>query len=237
MDRESERRETTMDGKQPEAKPPVIARVEPSREAQLIESGERVAMRDQQASHTDRGKEYLYREPLGDTTPAEIAKDMKTEEAKAAAEKASKHLIKKENVLSNNFRDNKGKLPWPTDGGIITRGFGEYQHPIYKDVKFQSLGIEITTSSGSNVHAVFEGEVASILYILGTNYTILIMHGNFFTVYQNVVEVKVKKGEKVKINQIIGKVFTDNVSKATILRMQIWEEKKNLDPELWLYRN
>jgi len=63
-----------MDGKQPEAKPPVIARVEPSREAQLIESGERVAMRDQQASHTDRGKEYLYREPLGDTTPAEIYK-------------------------------------------------------------------------------------------------------------------------------------------------------------------
>ncbi len=168
----------------------------------------------------------------------EIENIIKAElKAKAAAEKASKHLTKKENILSNNFRDNRGKLPWPTDGGVITRGFGEYQHPIYKDVKMQSLGIEITTSSGANVHAVFEGEVASILNILGTNSTILITHGNFFTVYQNVVEVKVKKGEKVKTNQIIGKVFTDNVSKATILRMQIWEEKKNLDPELWLYRN
>jgi len=174
---------------------------------------------------------------LADKLQKEIENIIKAELKAKSVEKTSKSVAKKEIVLSNTFRENKGKLPWPADGGVITRGFGEYQHPVYKDVKCQSLGIEITTNSGSNVHALFEGEVASILYILGTNYTVLITHGSFFTVYQNVVDVKVKKGDKVKTNQIIGKVFTDATSKTTVLRIQIWEEKRNLDPEQWLHRN
>ena len=175
---------------------------------------------------------------LAERLQREIANVIKLElKAKAAVEKKSKGGVYKETVLSNNFRENKGKLPWPADGGVITRGFGEYQHPIYKDVKCQSLGIEISTNAGSNVHAIFDGEVVSILDILGMNSTVLITHGNFFTVYQNVVDLKIKKGDKVKINQVIGKVFTDLNSKMTVLRVQIWEEKKNLDPELWIHRN
>jgi murein hydrolase activator len=184
-------------------------------------------------------KKFKEQNRIAEKLQKEIENIIKAElKAKAhAAEKNSKHVVQKEIVLSNNFRENKGKLPWPADGGVITRGFGEYQHPIYKDVKCQSLGIEITTNSGSNVHAIFDGEVASILYNLGTNYMILITHGNFFTVYQNVVDVKVKKGDKVKINQVIGKIFTDVSSKTSVLRVQIWEEKKNLDPEVWIHRN
>jgi murein hydrolase activator len=174
---------------------------------------------------------------LAEKLQKEIENIIKAEVKAKSLEKVSKGTTKKEIVLSNSFRENKGKLPWPADGGVITRGFGEYEHPMYKGVKMQSLGIEITTNSGSNVHALFEGEVASILYILGTNYTVLINHGNFFSVYQNVVDVKVKKGDKVKTNQVIGKVFTDTGSKTTVLRIQIWDEKKNLDPELWLHRN
>jgi murein hydrolase activator len=168
----------------------------------------------------------------------EIENIIKAEiKAKADAEKNSKQLSQRDVILSNNFRENKGKLPWPTDGGVITRGFGEYQHPIYKSMKLQSLGIEITTASGSNVKAIFDGEVASIIDLLGTNNTILITHGNFFTVYQNVVNVRVKKGDKIKTNQIIGNVFAENNSKTSILRVQIWDGKNKLDPEVWLNRN
>jgi len=191
-------------------------------------------LKDKESLLTKKIKEQT---KLADKLQKEIENIIKAELKAKSSERVSKFIAKKEVVLSNNFRENKGKLPWPADGGIITRGFGEYQHPVYKDVKCQSLGVEITTNSGSNVHALFEGEVASILYILGTNYTILITHGNFFTVYQNVVDVKVRKGDRVKTNQVIGKVFTDNSSKSTVLRIQIWEEKRNLDPELWLHRN
>jgi Membrane-bound metallopeptidase len=142
-----------------------------------------------------------------------------------------------DNIISSNFRDNKGRLPWPTERGVITKGFGEYHHPVYKEVKQMSNGIDITTVPGADVRSVFEGQVTSIIFIKGSNYAVLINHGNFYTVYQNLVDIRVKKGDKVRMKQVIGKVFTDANSNSTVLHMEIWEERRILDPEVWLSHN
>ena len=138
-------------------------------------------------------------------------------------------------TLSTNFRENKGKLPWPTDNGVISNSFGE--HPtIYKGVKMTNNGIDISAAPDSEVRAIFDGEVTRVKFILGANYFVLIRHGNFISVYLNIVDVNVKIGDKVKVKQQIGKVYTDRDSKSTILHVEIWEESKNLDPEIWLKR-
>lgn len=139
-------------------------------------------------------------------------------------------------ALSNNFRENKGRLPWPTDNGVVSNSFGEHRNPIYKEIKITNYGIDISTSPDSEVRSIFDGEITMVKFILGANYFVLIRHGNFITVYLNLVDVKVKIGDKVKIKQSIGKVYTDVDSKSTILHVEIWEERKNLDPEIWLKR-
>jgi septal ring factor EnvC (AmiA/AmiB activator) len=140
-------------------------------------------------------------------------------------------------VLSSSFKENKGKLPWPTDKGVITGFFGEHEHPIYKNVKLPNNGIDISTNAGSSVKAIFDGEVRYVVPMLGANYAVLIRHGNFFTLYSNVIDVKVKTGDKVKTKQVIGRVFTDDASKSTVLHLELWEELNKLDPQAWLYKN
>ncbi len=145
-------------------------------------------------------------------------------------------MINSDAVLSNNFRDNKGKLPWPTDNGVVSNSYGVHPHPIYKGVKITNNGIDISTNADSEVHAIFDGEVSMVKFILGANYFVLVRHGNFISVYLNVVDIKVKIGDKVKVNQSIGKVYTDRDSKSSILHVEIWEELNKLDPEIWLKR-
>jgi septal ring factor EnvC (AmiA/AmiB activator) len=140
-------------------------------------------------------------------------------------------------TLSSGFKENKGKLPWPTEKGVITDFFGERKHPIYKGVILRNNGIDITTTEGAMVRSVFDGEVRCVIPILGANYSILVKHGNYYTVYTNIVDVKVKTGEKVKTKQVLGKVFTDYLSNATVLHIEVWENLNRLDPQLWLNKN
>ncbi len=139
-----------------------------------------------------------------------------------------------DNSLGSNFNENKGKLPWPLENGVITSFFGEHPHPIYKGVILRNNGIDISTREGAEVKSIFSGEVKAVLFILGSNFIIIIRHGNFLSVYQNIIDVKVKNGDKVATGQLLGKVFTDENSKSTVLHVEIWDELKKLNPEIWL---
>lgn len=168
----------------------------------------------------------------------EIDRIIKAEIAsRSKSEKITKKIMVEDNSLSNNFRENMGKLPWPIDRGVITKGFGRYRDPVYKNVEIDNKGIDISAVANSEVHAIFDGEVSDKLYIPGFNYAVIINHGKFYTVYQNLVEVNVSKRDKVKTHQIIGKVATDSDSKSSVLHVQIWEQRKPLNPELWLLKN
>ena len=136
-------------------------------------------------------------------------------------------------ALANNFASNKGALPWPVERGIITGKFGKHPHPIVKGVIVDNPHIEITTEENAIVRSVFEGEVSSVVPIPGANVMVLVRHGNYFTVYSNLINVKVKAGYMVSLKEPIGTAFTDEEGK-TMVQLGIWKDADIQDPNPWL---
>jgi len=140
-------------------------------------------------------------------------------------------------LIGESFGENKGRLPWPVDKGIITSHFGLQKHPVLKNVTEDNIGIEITSSGPTRAKSVFKGEVVRVFAISGANMAVIIRHGKYLTVYQNIVNVKVKAGDNVSTGQEIGDVFSDseNGDKA-VIKFMVYEEKSKLNPELWLVK-
>ena len=145
-------------------------------------------------------------------------------------------LTPEERLISNNFIENKGRLPWPTEKGVITEHFGVHPHPVLKGITIQNNGIDIVTVKGAEARAIFDGEVSGVFAILGANYTVIIRHGNYLTVYHGLVNLKVKKGDIVRVKQIIGTIYTDKETNITMLHIEIWKELQKQNPEEWLSR-
>ncbi|MBN1185112.1 MAG: peptidoglycan DD-metalloendopeptidase family protein [Bacteroidales bacterium] len=162
----------------------------------------------------------------------EIRKIIEAERRKSA--NPSTKLTHEEKLLSNDFKSNKGKLPWPTERGIVTEKFGDHPHPVLPEIKIRNNGIDIATVQGSDVRAVFNGTVTKVIAILGANYTVIVKHGEYYTVYQNLINISVKQGQAVKTKDKLGTVFTDKNANKTVLHVEIWENLTKLDPELWL---
>lgn len=156
----------------------------------------------------------------------------KAKEREEAAKKSNKNTV--DYNLSNNFAQNKGKLPYPVEQGIITGKYGKSQHPTQKKVIVNNNGIDITTSKGSKARSIFDGEVCSII-TQGSNSVILIRHGLYFTLYSNLDKVYVKNGDKVSTGQEIGRVHTDANDGKTVLHFEIWQENRTtVNPALWI---
>ena len=136
-------------------------------------------------------------------------------------------------ALANNFASNKGVLPWPVERGLITGKFGKHQHPVVKGVIVDNPHVEISTDDGAIVRAVFEGEVSSVVPIPGANIMVLIRHGNYFTVYSNLINVKVKSGDTISLKEPIGQAFTDEEGK-TMVQFGLWKDADIQDPQPWL---
>lgn len=143
-------------------------------------------------------------------------------------------MTPEQRLIGENFSDNRGRLPWPVERGTITSHFGIHQHPVLKYVEEKNDGIEITSSGRTSARSIFKGEVTAITPISGANMTVIIRHGKYLSVYNNLVNLKVKKGDKVETKQVIGDVFTDpRDNNNCTLKFMIFEEKF-LDPELWI---
>jgi len=144
-------------------------------------------------------------------------------------------LTPAEQIVSDKFEANKGKLPWPIERGVITSTYGEHDHPVLKGIKIKNDGVYISTTQGSVARAIFDGVISKIISIPGKNKTIIIRHGDFLTVYSNLREVSVNVGEKVKTKQKIGIIFSDSEDEnKTILELQIWHGTAKQNPEYWL---
>ncbi len=138
-------------------------------------------------------------------------------------------------LVSNNFKANKGRLPWPVEKGAITLGYGKQAHPVYKSLEINNSGLEITTESGSNARAVFSGEVIKVIVISPVNKAVMIQHGDYFTIYQNLSSILVAPGEKVSTKQSIGKIRTNPEGKA-VLKFMISQNTTYINPSSWLNR-
>ncbi len=161
------------------------------------------------------------------------------EEARKTKTKPSEGfaLTPEQKLIGESFVQNKKRLPWPVERGIITEHFGIHQHPVLSNVQIKNNGINISTEAGAKVRAIFNGEVSRVFGITGGNTAVIIRHGKYMSVYSNLREVTVKKGDKINTKQEIGTVYTDadDGNKST-LKFQIWLESQKLDPEQWIGR-
>jgi murein hydrolase activator len=144
-------------------------------------------------------------------------------------------LTPEERLLSNNFAENKGNLPWPLERGIITGFFGEQPHPVLPGIKIANNGIDISTTQGSKARAIFEGTVARVFSIAG-GYAVIIRHGEYLTVYSHLSEVFVQNGQKVKVRDELGIVATDNEDSKTYVHLEVWHGNNKLNPAEWISR-
>ncbi|MFM6976662.1 MAG: murein hydrolase activator EnvC family protein [Sphingobacteriaceae bacterium] len=133
--------------------------------------------------------------------------------------------------LSADFLDNRGRLPWPVANGNITEGFG--RHSYGANVTLENNGVDISTSPGASVRAVFSGEVRKVFNV-GSTYVVMIRHGEYFTAYSNLKSVNVSAGQKVNLKQTIGTVATDPTDDSTEVHFELWKGASPLNPSSWL---
>ena len=138
--------------------------------------------------------------------------------------------------LSGRFDQNKGLLPYPVRGGVIVDRYGVHPHATQKGLMVNNKGVNIASGSGAEVRAVFEGDITQIVFVQGLNNTVIIRHGNYLTTYSNLASVNVKTGDKVTLNQEIGRLSNSDASDDCVLHFEIWKETENLNPEQWLRR-
>lgn len=160
------------------------------------------------------------------------------EKAKAAARKhntakSPKKLSTADKKKAKAFANNKGKLPMPVKG-VITGKYGLQQHPTLKKVKIKNNGIDIKTRSNSEVKTIFDGEVVNVFSIPGSQEAVMVKHGSYYTVYSNLKNVKVRKGQKIKKSQIIGIVGVDQKTKQSSLHFEVWKGNQHQNPTKWL---
>lgn len=139
-------------------------------------------------------------------------------------------------ALASNFEANKGKLPWPIQQGLITRRFGVQPHPTFPGITVNSTGLHFATANNSNAEAIFDGEVLNILVGNEGKKNVMIRHGNYISSYNNLETTYVKKGDKITTGQNIGKIYTNKVSKKTILIFSLYKNTTKLNPSSWILR-
>ena len=137
-------------------------------------------------------------------------------------------------ALATKFEQNKGKLPWPVNNGIVVRRYGKQPHPVYKGNYIQSSGIHIATEKGTDAVAIFNGEVLAIQVQSEGKKSVLVRHGNYISVYNNLESVYVKTGDQVLTGQALGKIFTDRVTGKTKLIFVLSQNTTRLNPSDWI---
>ncbi len=182
------------------------------------------------------------REKLNGAIERVIAAQLRAarERALAATSKSDKNENKERKLddatikLSDEFSQNKNKLPWPISSGFVSSKFGVQNHPTIKGITIENNGIDIAARGSKEVKTIFEGTVVGVTKIPGYNHMVIVSHGSYFSVYSKLDDVYVKQGNKLNSQQIIGKINADESGSAE-LHFELWkEDKTKLNPESWL---
>lgn len=153
--------------------------------------------------------------------PAPVARKTDSEVLNSTPEAAA---------LSSSFLGNRGRLPWPVTTGVTIQGFGTNR---VDGIEIDNDGIDIRTSAGTAVRAVFEGEVKKIQDVLGA-YIVVIQHGEYFTAYSNLKSTSIRVGQKVSTKQTIGVAATDPSTGETVIQFKLYKAGTAVNPEIWL---
>ncbi|MGB5323742.1 murein hydrolase activator EnvC family protein [Lutimonas sp.] len=139
-------------------------------------------------------------------------------------------------ALEKDFISNKGKLPSPVERGVIVRRYGKQSHPTLKGITIESNGVFYATEKNANARVIFDGKVLAIQILPGKKKAVLVQHGNYISVYKNLDNVTVQKGDLVSTKQLLGKIHTDKTTGKTILAFVLFKEIHRQNPEEWVYK-
>lgn len=137
--------------------------------------------------------------------------------------------------LTAQFEARKGKLPRPVEGVVVDR-FGVRNHPTQQGVKVNNKGVNLAARAGSEVQAVFGGEVRKVFFFQGLGVSVMVRHGAYLTIYANLESVFVREGERVMDGTPIGVVAKAAEGQQATLHFEVWKETTTLDPEQWIRR-
>jgi septal ring factor EnvC (AmiA/AmiB activator) len=123
----------------------------------------------------------------------------------------------------------RGILDWPAEGRV-TQGFGFRLEPRYR-TRVPHNGIELATTAGGEVRAVFPGKVVYAAPFQGYGNTVIVHHpGRVFTLYAGLSEVRAGRENMVPLGHVVG-VASDK------LYFEVRSEKRPEDPMSWLRVN
>jgi len=195
---------------------------------------EEAAKSEAKASDEAAAKAKEASDKLAAARAAEAALAKKKEDDKKAAETKAMTNYGVTTVAGSNFADNKGRLGYPADKiGQITHRFGRHPHPVFKNIEEENNGIKISVPSGTRAKSVFPGTVSSVLANSDGTKTVILKHGNYFTIYSNLGSVSVSKGQQVSAGTPVGGIGQDFDGTYT-LDFQVWNGSTPVDPLGWV---
>lgn len=141
--------------------------------------------------------------------------------------------------IGTGFLASKGNLPFPVDGRhVVVREFGRQKHPSLPMIETDNPGIDISVSKGAHARVIYEGVVSAIFKQPGYNNVVMVRHGDYLTIYANLSDVSVKKGDRIGAGTDLGRISIDedDTQGRSILHFEIRHEKEKENPSLWLRR-
>ncbi|MEK0413658.1 MAG: hypothetical protein RL070_1146 [Bacteroidota bacterium] len=133
---------------------------------------------------------------------------------------------------SMHFEQNKGRLPWPVDRGNVFIEFGVSTVPGTKLTQ-KSDGIHIALPEGSVVKSIADGEVSYVGEVNGDQ-VVMVRHGKYFTVYQQLSSASVSVGREVKAGSTLGRSGKSIDGEGSIIFTINNERGVPLNPDQWL---
>ncbi|MGN7709533.1 peptidoglycan DD-metalloendopeptidase family protein [Chryseobacterium sp. R2ACT005] len=201
-------------------------------EANARDESRRIAAKKASDEANVRAKEAA--DKLTAARAAEAALTKRKEEEKKAAETKAMTSYGVSTATGNSFADNRGRLGYPADrAGQITHRFGRQQHPVFKNISEDNTGIKISVPSGTRAKSVFPGTVSSVVASSDGTKTVIIKHGGYFTIYSNLSNANVSKGQQVSSGTAIGTIAQD-FDGAYTLDFQVWNGSTPVDPLGWI---
>ncbi|MGG5506611.1 MULTISPECIES: murein hydrolase activator EnvC family protein [unclassified Myroides] len=202
---------------------------------------EQIKKKQDETKAIDRKIQQLIREAIEEANrkareAAAKAGKSTTKSTTKSTNAATFELTPEGKLVADNFKANRGKLPWPVEKGYISLAYGDQPHPVQTHLTIHNSGVEITTEANAKARAIFEGEVLQVQVLSGGNKAVLIQHGDYITVYQNLRDVTIKKGDKVSLKQTIGTINTNSTGK-TVLKFLLSHNSNIDNPQNWLSRS
>lgn len=190
---------------------------EERRRRQAAEAARRAAEREAARAEANRAESV---EPAPETaTPAPRAPAATPPESRSIA-------------LTGSFLQNRGSLPWPASG-TVTGNFGSRRDPVY-GTTVEVPGIDLSTAPGAPARAVFEGVVERVGAMATFGTYVMISHGDFTTIYGNLSQVVVRRGQSVSAGTAVGRTGTSDERRGAALFFALFRNGQPIDPVGWL---